>query len=91
MLSYATPHAQFLRAVEGTPQIDHVKKFCARVPAAKSRRNLPLQEILSARSEMHSPKDLNFQKWTSQSCRDFHAVCKNAQILSYVTKRDLKS
>ena len=61
----------------------------ARVAAAKSRMNLRLREILSecdARSEMHSPKDSNFQKSTSQSCRDFHAVCKNAQILSYVTK-----
>ena len=66
----------------------------ARVAAAKSRMNLRLREILSecdARSEMHSPKDSNFQKSTSQSCRDFHASCKNAQILSYVTKRDLKS
>ena len=61
----------------------------ARVAAAKSRMNLRLREILSecdARSEMHSPKDSNFQKATSQSCRDFHAVCKNAQILSDVTK-----
>ena len=61
----------------------------ARVAAAKSRMNLRLREILSecdARSEMHSPKDSNFQKSTSQSCRDFHAVCKNAQILSCVTK-----
>ena len=61
----------------------------ARVAATKSRMNLRLREILSecdARSEMHFPKDSNFQKSTSQSCRDFHAVCKNAQILSYVTK-----
>ena len=61
----------------------------ARVAATKSRMNLRLREILSdcdARSEMHSPKDSNFQKSTSQSCRDFRAVCKNAQILSYVTK-----
>ena len=61
----------------------------APVAAAKSQMNLRLQEILSecdARSQMHSPKDSNFQKLTSQSCRDFHAVCKNAQILSYVTK-----
>ena len=51
------------------------------------------KKILSecdARSEMHSTKDWIFQKSTSQSCRDCHAVCKNAQILSYVTKRDLK-
>ena len=61
----------------------------ARVAAAKSRITLRLREILSecdARSEMPSPKDSNFQKSTSQSCRDFHAVCKNAQILSYVKK-----
>ena len=61
----------------------------ARVAAAKSRANLRLREILSefdARSEMHSPKDSNFQKSTSQLCRDFHAVCENAEILSYVTK-----
>ena len=66
----------------------------ARVAAAKSRMNLRLREILSecdARSEMHSPKDSIFRKSTSQSCRDFHAVCKNPQILSYVTKRDFKS
>ena len=62
---------------------------CARVAAGKSRMNLQLREILSecdARSEMHSPKDSNFRKSTSQSCRDFNAVCKNAHILSYVTK-----
>ena len=61
----------------------------AHVAAAKSRMNLRLREILNecdARSEMHSPKDSNFQKSTSPSCRDFHADCKNAQILSYVTK-----
>ena len=61
----------------------------ARVAAAESRMNLRLQEILSecdGRSEMHSPKDSNFQKSTSSSCSDPHAVCKNAQILSYVTK-----
>ena len=61
----------------------------ARVAAAKSRMNVRLREIPSecdARSEMHSPEDSNGQKSTSQSCRDFHAVCKNAQILSYVTK-----
>ena len=61
----------------------------ARVPAAKLQMNLGLWEIISecdARSEMHSPKDSSFPKWTSQSCRDFHAVCKNVQILSYVTK-----
>ena len=61
----------------------------ARVAAAKSQMNLQLREILSecdARSEMHSPKDSDFRKPTSQSCRDFHAVCKSAQILSYVTK-----
>ena len=65
------------------------KTIYACVAAAKSRMNLRLREILSecdARSEMHSPKDSNFEKSTSQSCRDFHAVCKNAQILSYVTK-----
>ena len=74
MLSYATPYTQTIYA---------------RVAAAKSRMNLRLLEILSecdARSEMHSPQDSNFQKSTSQSCRDFHAVCKSAQILSYVTK-----
>ena len=61
----------------------------ARVAAAKSRMNLRLRGILSewdARLEIPSSKDSNFQKSTSQSCRDFHAVCKNAQILSYVTK-----
>ena len=61
----------------------------SRVAAAKLRMNLRLREILSecdARSEMHSPKDSNLQKSTSPSCRDFHAVCKKAQILSYVTK-----
>ena len=61
----------------------------ARVAAGKSRINLRLREILSecdARSEMHSPKDSNFQKLTSQSCRDFLAACKKDQILSYVTK-----
>ena len=61
----------------------------ARVAAAKSRMNLRLRDIFSecdASSEVHSPKDSNFRKSTSQSCRDFHAVCKNAQILSYVTK-----
>ena len=43
--------------------------ICARVAAAKLRMNLPLREILTegdARSEMHSPKDSNFQKSTSQ-------------------------
>ena len=66
----------------------------ARVAAAKSRMNLRLREILSecdARSEMDSPKDSNFQKSTSQSCRDFHPVWENAKILSYVTKLDLKA
>ena len=66
----------------------------ARIAAAKSIMNLQLQEILSecdAGSEMHSPKDSNFQKSTSQSCRDFHVVFRNAQILSYVTKLDFKS
>ena len=61
----------------------------ARVADAKARMNLRLREIFSvcnAGSEMHSPRDSNFQKLTSQSCRDFNAVCKNAQILSYVTK-----
>ena len=55
----------------------------ARVAAANSQMNLRLPEILSgcdARSEMHSRKDSNFRKSTSQSCRDFHAVRKNAQI-----------
>ena len=59
------------------------------VAAAKLRMNPRLWEILTecdARSEMHPPKHSNFRKSTSQSCRVFHAVCKNAQILSYVTK-----
>ena len=87
MLSYATLYAQFPRAVEGCPESTK-QTIYTRVAAAKSRMNLQIREILrecDARSEMHSRKDSNFQKTSSQSCRDFHAVCKNAQILSYVT------
>ena len=61
----------------------------ARVAAAESRMNLRLQEILSecdGRSEMHSPKVSNFQKSTSQSCRDFHAVCKTCPDIELCDK-----
>ena len=88
MLSYATANAGFLHDMEGTPRIDQTNYLLSRC-CPKSRMNLRLQEVLSecdAKSELHSPKDSNFQKSTSQSCRDIHAVCKNAQILSSVTK-----
>ena len=89
MLSYVTSYAQF-DACRGRYARNRPNKLFTLVALPLNRELICDygKSLVSAMPDQKCilEKDWNFQKSTSQSCRNFHAVCENAQILSYVTK-----